>query len=64
MGLAEPAISRRLEVSREEGRVDDCRFDNCTHTHEPGCAVRAAVARGAVSAARYESYVAMLNDED
>jgi ribosome biogenesis GTPase len=43
---------------------DDCRFDNCTHTHEPGCAVRAAVARGDIGAARYESYVAMLNDED
>ena len=43
---------------------DDCRFDNCTHTHEPGCAVLAAVERGDVGAARYESYVAMLEDEE
>jgi ribosome biogenesis GTPase len=36
-----------------------CRFDNCSHTHEPSCAVREAVAVGRVSAARYESYVAL-----
>ena len=42
---------------------DACRFDTgCTHTHEPGCAVRAAVERGELSAERYESYVAMLSD--
>jgi ribosome biogenesis GTPase / thiamine phosphate phosphatase len=38
----------------------DCRFvSGCTHVHEPGCAVREAVAAGTLSAARYESYVAM-----
>ncbi|MCS7154744.1 MAG: ribosome small subunit-dependent GTPase A [Bacteroidota bacterium] len=37
-----------------------CRFHNCTHAHEPGCAVREAVARGAIAPWRYESYLAML----
>jgi ribosome biogenesis GTPase len=33
-----------------------CRFGNCSHTHEPGCTVKAAVRRGRVSATRYQSY--------
>ena len=37
--------------------VADCRFPDCTHTHEPGCAVRAAVARGEISPQRYDSYL-------
>jgi ribosome biogenesis GTPase / thiamine phosphate phosphatase len=36
--------------------VSECAFSDCTHTHEPGCAVQAAVGRGAMSAARYDSY--------
>jgi ribosome biogenesis GTPase len=36
--------------------LGDCRFSTCTHVHEPGCAVRAAVAAGELSRARYESY--------
>lgn len=42
---------------------DDCRFIPCTHTHEPGCAVKAAVDSGLISAQRYNSYLGML-DED
>lgn len=34
-----------------------CRFDDCSHVHEPNCAVRSAVETGAVSSARYESYL-------
>lgn len=41
-----------------------CRFNNCTHTHEPGCAVIAAVERHDISQSRYNSYLSMLNDED
>ena len=41
----------------------DCRFNNCTHTHEPGCAVRDAVENGDVSISRYTSYLSIL-DED
>jgi ribosome biogenesis GTPase len=36
--------------------IHECRFGNCSHLSEPGCAVIAAVASGAVSAARYDSY--------
>jgi ribosome biogenesis GTPase len=37
--------------------VADCKFPDCTHTHEPGCAVLAAVKRGAISPERYDSYL-------
>jgi ribosome biogenesis GTPase len=37
--------------------VEGCRFSGCTHLHEPGCAVRAAVAASAIAAHRYDSYV-------
>jgi ribosome biogenesis GTPase len=43
-------------------RVAGCRFGDCTHRSEPGCAVRAAVEAGAISRARYESYL-HLRDE-
>jgi ribosome biogenesis GTPase len=39
--------------------VVDCRFNDCTHTHEPGCAVREAVDEGRVSPKRYASYLRM-----
>jgi ribosome biogenesis GTPase len=39
--------------------VQDCQFSDCTHTHEPGCAVRAAVEVGEVSPERYASYLRM-----
>jgi ribosome biogenesis GTPase len=42
--------------------LDDCRFGDCRHVREPDCAVLDAVARGDVSAARYESYLMLLND--
>lgn len=43
--------------------LDDCRFGrSCSHTHEPGCAVRAAVEEGAVAPARHASYAALLEE--
>lgn len=39
-----------------------CRFQNCSHTHEPDCAVAAAVDAGEMAASRYSSYVSMLDD--
>jgi len=41
-----------------------CRFGNCTHTHEPGCAVLQAVAEGRIAESRYTSYLSMLEDKD
>jgi len=40
-----------------------CRFNNCTHTHEPHCAVLEAVERHDISESRYNSYLSMLEDE-
>lgn len=42
----------------------DCRFNNCTHTHEPGCAVLKAVENHYISESRYLSYLNMLEDKD
>jgi len=41
---------------------NNCRFNNCSHDHEPGCAVRAAVEAGEISQSRYDSYLKMLAD--
>ncbi|MEE1168786.1 MAG: ribosome small subunit-dependent GTPase A, partial [Alistipes sp.] len=40
------------------------RFYNCTHTHEPGCAVQEAVKEGRVAWSRYESYLKILDEDD
>lgn len=42
----------------------DCRFNNCTHTQEPGCAVRKAVEDHYIAESRYRSYLSMLQDKD
>ena len=42
----------------------NCRFYNCTHTHEPGCAVTEAVKEGLVAWSRYESYLKILDEDD
>lgn len=48
---------------REIFRVGrDCRFSNCTHTNEPGCAVQEAIIKGSIAISRYESYLSILND--
>lgn len=44
--------------------MDDCRFKPCTHTHEPGCAVKAALEAGTISPDRYYSYLGMLEEEN
>jgi ribosome biogenesis GTPase len=41
-----------------------CKYHNCTHLNEPGCAVRAAMETGAVAKTRYNSYISMFNDEE
>ena len=42
----------------------DCRYGNCTHTHEPGCAVLKALEDGRLAPSRYQSYLSMLEDKD
>ena len=42
----------------------NCRFSNCTHTHEPGCAVRKAVEEHYIAESRYQSYLSMLEDKE
>lgn len=49
------------EIFRES---EHCRFNNCTHTHEPGCAVLQAVTEGRISESRYRSYLSMMDDHD
>jgi len=58
----------REEVShyfREIFKIADrCRFGNCTHTNEPGCAVLEAVEHGEIAMSRFESYLSLLGDCD
>ena len=42
----------------------DCRFSNCRHTHEPGCAVLQALENHYIAQSRYQSYLSMLSDKD
>lgn len=42
----------------------ECRYGNCTHRHEPGCAVRQAVEEHYISESRYQSYLSMLEDKE
>ena len=42
---------------------DDCRFNNCTHSHEPGCAVLEAVEQGNIAPSRFTSYLSILEED-
>ena len=62
-----------LEMAKEEFShyfpemfqlLNDCQYYNCTHTHEPGCAVKKAVEEGLIAESRYDTYVGLLNNED
>ncbi len=43
--------------------AQNCRFTPCTHTHEPGCAVKEAVENGQISPERYSSYLGMIEED-
>lgn len=45
------------------GHSSNCKFHNCTHTHEPGCMVIAAVNKGAIAQSRYNNYLAIIKDD-
>lgn len=58
-----------VDIAKEElahyfpemkAKMSECKFNNCIHVNEPGCAVKAAVNEGTISAARYTSYQHML----
>ena len=62
-----------VDMSREEvgdyfpeifALKSQCRFNNCLHVNEPGCAVRQAVEQGRISPSRYASYLSFLEEED
>lgn len=62
-----------LDLEREEvghyfreifAQSCDCRFGDCTHTHEPGCAVLPAVENGSIAESRYQSYINILTDQE
>lgn len=44
--------------------LGECKFHDCTHTHEPGCVVMDAVEEGAIAGSRYYSYLSMLENDD
>ena len=44
--------------------LENCQYYNCTHSHEPNCAVKEAVKDGIVSQTRYNSYISLLNGDD
>lgn len=58
-GVSPPEITGAFPEFRE--LADECRFRQCSHTHEPGCAVREALERGRIQPRRYESYTALLD---
>jgi len=54
----------REEIPEFDAFAPRCRFRDCTHRHEPSCAVREAVADGAVPRSRYEAYLRLLDSLD
>lgn len=58
MDISEQELSHYFPEMR--ALINDCRFNNCIHTEEPGCAVKQAVEEGKIAAARYISYLNML----
>ena len=57
--ITEEELSHFFPEMRE--RLHGCRFNTCTHTHEPGCAIKQAVEEGEISTERYENYLGILN---
>lgn len=54
-------VAERFPEMRE--RMHECRFHNCTHVHEPGCAVKEAVDSGEIDSVRYQNYLSIIKDE-
>jgi ribosome biogenesis GTPase / thiamine phosphate phosphatase len=54
-------ISERFPEFR--ALLPNCRYNNCTHNHEPGCAVKKGLDEGIINPERYHNYLGLLNDE-
>jgi len=44
--------------------LSECRFNNCTHTHEPDCAIKQALEEGKIAQSRYNNYLSIIQNED
>ena len=65
LGLVDMEVSEISHYFPEMRELlNQCRFHNCTHTNEPGCAVKAALEEGLIHLSRYDSYLSMLEDYD
>lgn len=62
MDINEGELSHYFPEMRD--LLGECKFYNCRHTHEPGCAVREAVDAGQIAGSRYYNYLSMLENED
>lgn len=54
-------IAERFPEMRQ--LMHQCQFNNCTHVHEPGCAVKVALSKGLINNTRYNNYISIINDE-
>lgn len=59
-GFEKEELSHYFPEMRQ--RLADCKFTNCSHLREPGCAVKAAMEAGAIHPSRYDSYLRMLEE--
>ena len=59
--LDKETLAQRFPEMRN--RMHDCKFNNCTHTHEPGCAIKQALNEGLIADWRYTNYTNMMNGE-
>ena len=60
--LTEISQEKLTACFSEFSRYGGCRFAPCSHSHEPGCAVKAAAAAGEISRERYDAYIALLDE--
>jgi ribosome biogenesis GTPase len=59
---AVPLAELEMHFVEFADRLADCKFADCTHLHEPDCAIRAAVEAGQIDARRYESYARLFEE--
>ncbi|WP_114939539.1 ribosome small subunit-dependent GTPase A [Mucilaginibacter endophyticus] len=60
--IEKPELGHFFPEMRE--RMNECRFNNCRHINEPGCAVLEALEEGEISPTRYDSYLSIYNGND